>query len=56
LERERDWEHLREAVRDESGIQRLLAAYGLLKFFDYPLIQAQEYLLQYFISMWNIDL
>jgi hypothetical protein len=54
--RERDWEHLREAVREESGIQRLLAACGLLKFFDCPLIRAQEYLLQYLISMWSTEL
>jgi hypothetical protein len=45
--RERDWEHLWEAVREESGVRRLLAACGLLKFFDCPLIQSQEYLLQY---------
>jgi hypothetical protein len=49
--RERDWEHLREAVRDGSGLQRPLAAYGLLKFFDCPLIRSQEYLLQYLILM-----
>jgi hypothetical protein len=38
--RERDWEHLWEVVREELGVQRLLAAYGLLKFFDFPLIRS----------------
>jgi hypothetical protein len=54
--RERDWECLREVVREEPGVQRLLAACGLLKFFDCPLIRSQEYLLQYLISMWSTDL
>jgi hypothetical protein len=54
--REWDWECLREAVREESGIQRPLAACGLLKFFDCPLIRSQEYLLQCLISMWSTDL
>jgi hypothetical protein len=50
--REFDWEYLREAVREEIGIQRLLEACGLLKFFDCPLIQSWEFLCQYMISMW----
>jgi hypothetical protein len=54
--RERDWEHLKEAVRDEPSVRGPLAAYGLLKFFDCPLIRAQEYLLQYLISMWSTEL
>jgi hypothetical protein len=38
------------------GCSRLLVAYGILKFFDFPLIRSQEYLLQYLISMWSTDL
>jgi hypothetical protein len=37
--REKDWEHLREAVSEEAGVQRHLETCGLLKFFDFPLIQ-----------------
>jgi hypothetical protein len=33
-----------------------LAACGLLKFFDFPLIRSQEFLLQYLIGMWSTDL
>jgi hypothetical protein len=54
--REQDWDHLREAVRDESGIQGPLASCGMLKFFDYPLIRSQEYLLQCVISLWSTDM
>jgi hypothetical protein len=55
--RERDWACLREVVRDESqGVQGPLAACGLLKFFDCPLLRAQEYLLQFLISMWSTEL
>jgi hypothetical protein len=43
-------------VREEPGAQGHLAAYGLLKFFNYPLIRSQEYLIQYLISMWSVDL
>jgi hypothetical protein len=53
---ERDWEHVKEVVRDESGIQRIFIASRFLKLFDCPLIREKEYLLQYLISMWNIDL
>jgi hypothetical protein len=37
-------------------VQRHLAACGLLKFFDCPLIRSQEFLLQYLIGMWSTDL
>jgi hypothetical protein len=53
---ERDWEHLREVVRDQPGVRGTLAACGMLKFFDFPLIRACEYLLQYLISMWSTEL
>jgi hypothetical protein len=53
---ERYWEPLWEVVREEPGIQRLLAACRLLKLFDYPLIRSWKYLIQYLISMWSIDL
>jgi hypothetical protein len=54
--RERNWDHLREAMRAQPRVQRYLATCGLLKFFDFPLIQSQEFLLQYLIGMWSIDL
>jgi len=38
-------EHFREVVREQSVIQRHLAAHGFLKFFKWPLIQLQEFLL-----------
>jgi hypothetical protein len=41
--RERDWDHLREVVREHLGVQRHLAACGLLKFFDCPLIWSQGF-------------
>jgi hypothetical protein len=40
----------------QPGVCRHLAACGLLKFFDYPLIRSQEYLLQFLIRMWITDL
>jgi hypothetical protein len=43
-------------VREKPGVQRHLVACGLLKFFDFPLIWSQEFLLQYLISMWSVDL
>jgi hypothetical protein len=43
-------------VRQQSGVQRHLAACGLLKFFDFPLIWSQDFLLQYLIAMWSTDL
>jgi hypothetical protein len=41
---------------EEPGIRVTLAAYGLLKFFECPLIRAQEYLLHFLIWMWSPDL
>jgi hypothetical protein len=55
--RERDWARLREVVRDEElAVHGALAACGLLKFFECPLVRAQEYLLQFLISMWSPEL
>jgi hypothetical protein len=52
--RERDWEPLREEVAEARPAVRVsLAASGLLKFFECPLIRAQEYLLQFLIEMWS---
>jgi hypothetical protein len=52
--RERDWEPLREAVvHARPTVRASLAASGLLKFFECPLLQAQEYLLQFLIEMWS---
>jgi hypothetical protein len=49
--------HLREAVRDEESFVRgPLAACGLLNVFECSLVQAQEYLLLFVISMWSPDL
>jgi hypothetical protein len=43
---ERDWSQLREAVgRARPAVRASLAASGLLKFFECPLIWAQELLL-----------
>ena len=33
-----------------------LATCGLLKFFECPLIRAQEYLLQFLLQMWSLEL
>jgi hypothetical protein len=41
---------------EEPGVRATLAACGLLKFFECPLIRAQEYLLQFLIQMWSPDL
>jgi hypothetical protein len=41
---------------EEPGVHATLEAYGLLKFFEYPLIRVQEYLLQFLIHMWSQDL
>jgi hypothetical protein len=52
--RERDWEPLREEVAEaRPAVWATLAASGLLKFFECPLIRAQEYLLQFLIDMWS---
>ena len=51
---ERDWEPLREAVVcARPAVRASLAASGLLKFFECPLIWAQEYLLHFLIEMWS---
>jgi hypothetical protein len=48
---------MRDAVAiEEPGVHATLAACGLLKFFECPLIRAQEYLLQFLIRMWSPDL
>jgi hypothetical protein len=55
--RERDWSQLRDAVAiEEPGVRATLATCGLLKFFECPLIWAQEYLLQFLIQMWSPEL
>jgi hypothetical protein len=41
---------------EEPGVRVTLAACGMLKFFECPLIWAQEYLLQFLIQMWSSDL
>jgi hypothetical protein len=41
---------------EEPGVRATLAACGLLKFFECPLIWVQEYLLQFLIRMWSLDL
>jgi hypothetical protein len=52
--RERDWEPLREEVAEvRPAVWATLAASGLLKFFECPLIRAQEYLLHFLIEMWS---
>jgi hypothetical protein len=58
--RERDWAPLREAVTNAPpavrvAVRAALATSGLLKFFDCPLLRAQEYLLQFLIEMWSPD-
>jgi hypothetical protein len=54
---EQDWSQLRDAMSIEDlGVHATLVSCGLLKFFECPLIQAQEYLLQFLIWMWSPDL
>jgi hypothetical protein len=44
-------------MRDEEPVVRgSLVACGLLKFFECSLVRAQEYLLQFLISMWSLEL
>jgi hypothetical protein len=44
-------------MRDEEPIVRgALASYGMLKFFECPLLREHEYLLQFLISMWSPEL
>jgi hypothetical protein len=55
--RERDWAQLRDVVAiEEPDVRATLATCGLLKFFECPLIWAQEYLLQFLIQMWSLEL
>jgi hypothetical protein len=52
--RERDWELLREEVAEaRPAVRATLAASGLLKFFECPLLRAQEYFLHFLIDMWS---
>ena len=37
------------------AVRAALATSGLLKFFECPLIRAQEYLLQFLLQMWSAD-
>jgi hypothetical protein len=54
---ERDWSQLRDAVAiEEPGVRATLAACGLLKFFECPLIRDQEHLLQFLVRMWSSDM
>jgi hypothetical protein len=43
--RERNWDHIREAVREKLGVWRHLAACRLLNFFHCPLIQSHDFLI-----------
>jgi hypothetical protein len=55
--REQDWSQLRDVlVIEDPSIRTTLATCGLLKFFECPLIWVQEYLLQFLIRMWSLDL
>jgi hypothetical protein len=55
--RERDWAQLREAMAIVGpGVRATLATCGLLKFFECPLIRAQEYFLQFLLQMWSPEL
>jgi hypothetical protein len=55
--REQDWAQLREAVANVGPeVRATLATCGLLKFFECPLIRAQEYLLQFLLQMWSPEL
>ena len=52
-----DWSQLRDTMAiEEPGVHATLEACGLLKFFECPLIRAHEYLLQFLIRMWSLDL
>jgi hypothetical protein len=51
---ERDWSQLRDVVADaRPSVRASLVASGLLKFFESPLIWAQEHLLQFLLEMWS---
>jgi hypothetical protein len=50
--RERDWSQLRDVVANaQPAVRAALETSGLLKFFECPLIRAQEYLLQFLLQM-----
>jgi hypothetical protein len=52
--RERDWEPLREEVAEaRPAVRASLAASGLLKYFECPLLRAHQYLLHFLIEMWS---
>jgi hypothetical protein len=52
--RERDWEPLREEVAEaRPAVRASLAASGLLKYFECPLLRANLYLLHFLIDMWS---
>jgi hypothetical protein len=52
--RERDWEPLREEVAEaRPAVRATLAVSGMLKFFECPLLRAQEHLLHFLIEMWS---
>jgi hypothetical protein len=52
--RDQDWEPLREEVAEaRPAVRATLAASGLLKFFECPLLRAQEHLLHCLIEMWS---
>jgi hypothetical protein len=54
--RERYWSQLRDVVANaQPAVRAALATSGLLKFFECPLIRAQEYLLQFLLHMWSPD-
>ena len=51
---ERDWDLLREEVAEvRPAVRATLAASGLLKFFECPLIRSQEHFLHVLIEMWS---
>jgi hypothetical protein len=55
--RERDWAQLQDVMAIEGlGVHATLETYGLLKFCEFLLIWAQEYLLQFLIQMWSPEL
>jgi hypothetical protein len=55
--RERNWSQLRDVVAiEEPRVHVTLAACGMLKLFECPLIYEQDYLLQFLIQMWSPDL
>jgi hypothetical protein len=43
-------------TNEESVVHDTLASCGLLKLFECPLVRTQEYLQQFLIQMWSLDL